>query len=240
MSLCWKGCVTILLSVVLAAALGCSQDAAKAPKDKKTSEKKSEAKPAKAEAEKPEPVKPEPVKPEPVKPEPVKPEPVKPEPVKPEPVKPEPVKPEPVKPEPVKPEPVKPEPAKPEPAKIKTSDSTPPVDEKKMNVSKQAYGKLPDGTEVDRYTLTNSNGLKVEVLDYGATIMTVETPDRNGKIGNITLHRDSLASYIEQKDGKYTTPFFGPGRGALLPTGSPRAVSRSTASSTRWPRTTTR
>ena len=160
MSVSWKGCLAIVLSAVLVAALGCSQEPSRGPKDKKTSERDFEAKPTEA--------------------------------------------------KPAKPEAEKPEPAKPEPAKAKTSDSTPPVDEKKMNVSKQAYGKLPDGTEVDRYTLTNSNGLKVEVLNYGATIMSVETPDRNGKLGIVTLHRDSFADYIEQKDGRYTTPFFGP------------------------------
>ena len=37
----------------------------------------------------------------------------------------------------------------------------------------------------------------------------VETPDRNGTIENITLHRDSLADYLEMKDGKRTTPYFG-------------------------------
>ena len=53
------------------------------------------------------------------------------------------------------------------------------------------------------------NGLKVKVINYGAIVTAVETPDRNGKIENITLYRDSLADYMEMKDGKPTTPFFG-------------------------------
>jgi aldose 1-epimerase len=94
----------------------------------------------------------------------------------------------------------------------KTSESkpadNPQTGEKKMAVSKKPYGKA-DGTEVDEYTLTNANGLRVKIITYGATITSVEVPDRTGKIENITLFRDSLADYTEVKDGKATTPFFG-------------------------------
>ena len=78
-----------------------------------------------------------------------------------------------------------------------------------MSVTKEAYGKMPDGTGIDRYTLTNAKGLKVKVINYGATLTDVETPDRNGKFANITLYRDSLADYMEMKGGKPTTPYFG-------------------------------
>ncbi len=87
------------------------------------------------------------------------------------------------------------------------------VDEKKMNVTKEAYGNLPDGTPdgtpIDQYTLSNPNGLKVKIINYGAITTAIETPDRNGHVENITLYRDSLADYLETKDGKATTPGFG-------------------------------
>lgn len=95
------------------------------------------------------------------------------------------------------------------PMETKTSETTPPVDAKKMNVAKQPYGKLADGTEVFEYTLSNPNGLKVKIISYGAIITAVETPDRNGKVENITLCRNSLQDYTELKNGKPTTPFFG-------------------------------
>ena len=78
-----------------------------------------------------------------------------------------------------------------------------------MSITKQPYGKLPDGTQIDEYTLTNSHGLKVKLINYGAITTAVETPDRNGKVENITLFRDSLPDYTEMKDGKPTTPYFG-------------------------------
>ncbi|MEI8376675.1 MAG: galactose-1-epimerase, partial [Planctomycetota bacterium] len=95
------------------------------------------------------------------------------------------------------------------PVETKPVPSKPAVDEKKMSVTHEAYGKLPDGTQIDQFTLCNPNGLKVKIINYGAVITAVETPDRNGKIENITLYRDSLADYMEMKDGKPTTPYFG-------------------------------
>jgi aldose 1-epimerase len=76
--------------------------------------------------------------------------------------------------------------------------------EKQMNVTKKPYGKLPDGTEVDLYTMTNNSGLKISIMSYGATITGVEAPDKAGKIENVALYRPSLADYL-----KKDTPFFG-------------------------------
>ena len=75
--------------------------------------------------------------------------------------------------------------------------------EAKMSISKESLGKTPEGAEVDQYTLSNANGLRVKIMTYGATITSVEVPDRNGKSENITLHRDSLADYLKGH------PFFG-------------------------------
>ncbi len=68
--------------------------------------------------------------------------------------------------------------------------------ETKMNCEKQLYGKLDDGTEVDVYTMTNDNGLRAKVITYGAMLISLETPDRDGKLDKITLFRDSLEDYV--------------------------------------------
>ena len=72
-----------------------------------------------------------------------------------------------------------------------------------MSIKKEPFGKTPEGEEVDLYTLTNAHGLRVKIMTYGATIIAVETPDRNGKLANITLSLDSLADYLKGH------PFFG-------------------------------
>ncbi len=68
--------------------------------------------------------------------------------------------------------------------------------EAKMGVNKEAFGETPDGTKVDLYTLTNDNGLKLKAMTYGAIITAVEVPNRDGKLENVTLHRDTLDDYL--------------------------------------------
>jgi len=63
-------------------------------------------------------------------------------------------------------------------------------------VKKSLFGRLPDGTAVDRYTLTNSHGLQADVMTLGATLITVKTPDRQGKLAPITLYLDTLDDYL--------------------------------------------
>src|SRR4030095_15086148 len=43
------------------------------------------------------------------------------------------------------------------------------------------FGKTKDGKDVSVFTLTNGHGTKVRLIDYGATLISVETPDKRGK-----------------------------------------------------------
>jgi aldose 1-epimerase len=65
-----------------------------------------------------------------------------------------------------------------------------------MSIAKKAIGKLPDGCQVDEYTLTNSSGLSAKIMTYGATLTAVEAPDRDGKLGVVTNYLDSLDDYV--------------------------------------------
>lgn len=76
----------------------------------------------------------------------------------------------------------------------------------KMGIGKESFGKAGD-REVERYTLTNDNGLAVRIMTYGATIIGVDTPDRNGRVANITLFLDNLEEYVKGH------PFFGSAAG---------------------------
>jgi aldose 1-epimerase len=88
-------------------------------------------------------------------------------------------------------------------AQSRSTPDAPQPSEAKMSVHKESYGKTPEGVEVDLYTLTNSKGLRVKIMTYGATIVSVETPDRNGKVENVTLSLDNLGEYLKGH------PFFG-------------------------------
>lgn len=68
---------------------------------------------------------------------------------------------------------------------------------KKMSIKKQAFGKTEDGKNVDLYTLTNSNGLKAEIITYGGIVTSLQVPDRNGKFADIVLGCDSPDEYAK-------------------------------------------
>jgi aldose 1-epimerase len=67
--------------------------------------------------------------------------------------------------------------------------------EAKLEITKTAYGTTSDGSEVSQYICTNKNGLVLEMIDYGATVIAVKTPDRKGKLANITLHCNDINGY---------------------------------------------
>lgn len=74
---------------------------------------------------------------------------------------------------------------------------------KPMTVAKTAFGKMPDGTKVSVYVMTNANGMQVSLLDYGATVKSIMVPDRNGAYANVSLGFSNLDNYREK------SPYFG-------------------------------
>jgi aldose 1-epimerase len=72
----------------------------------------------------------------------------------------------------------------------------------RAGITKTKWG-IADGKEVDLYTLTNSNGIQIKISNYGATITSWTTPDKNGTIENIVLGFDSLSGYLSKP------PYFG-------------------------------
>ncbi len=63
-------------------------------------------------------------------------------------------------------------------------------------VKEEVYGKMPDGREVRIYTLTNKNGLEARVTEYGAILVSMKTPDKNGKIADLTHGYDTLKGWL--------------------------------------------
>ena len=66
-----------------------------------------------------------------------------------------------------------------------------------MSIQREIFGHTQDGTEVELFTLTNRNGLRAKIMTYGATLTSVEVPDRAGRQTNVTLALDSLADYLK-------------------------------------------
>jgi aldose 1-epimerase len=71
-------------------------------------------------------------------------------------------------------------------------------------VSPADFGKTPDGTAVQIFTLTNEHGLEARICTYGGAVVSLKTPDRDGKMADIVLGFDSLAGYLNPAE-----PYFG-------------------------------
>jgi aldose 1-epimerase len=65
------------------------------------------------------------------------------------------------------------------------------------------FGRLPDGAEVDCWTLTDSAGTTARILTYGATLQSLSTPDRRGRPANVVLGFSDLGDYVRR------SPYFG-------------------------------
>jgi len=66
-----------------------------------------------------------------------------------------------------------------------------------MDIDKKPFGRTPDGRAVDIYTLTNTNGLEVKIINYGGIVVSLKTPARNGKFADIVLGYDRLDEYLK-------------------------------------------
>ncbi len=65
------------------------------------------------------------------------------------------------------------------------------------DVKRTPAGTLKDGTAIEAVTLSNAHGVSARILSYGATLQSLMGPDRNGKIADVVLGYDDLASYVD-------------------------------------------
>lgn len=71
-----------------------------------------------------------------------------------------------------------------------------------MKLEEKPFGRGPDGKDVTLSVIDNGT-MRISVMNYGATLTSVMTPDRGGRLGEITLGFDDLSGYL----GKH--PYFG-------------------------------
>jgi aldose 1-epimerase len=65
-------------------------------------------------------------------------------------------------------------------------------------ITQAIFGHLPDGRPVHIFTLTNRNGLTARVMEYGGALVSLTTPDRNGKMADVILGFDNLDQYVKE------------------------------------------
>ncbi len=64
-----------------------------------------------------------------------------------------------------------------------------------MSIIKKSFGKTSAGQSVDAFILENASGLTVKIINYGATIASVEVPDCEGNLVDVVLGFDDMAGY---------------------------------------------
>ena len=72
-----------------------------------------------------------------------------------------------------------------------------------MSITSQPFGETAEGTQIERYTLTNAHGLEAEIMTYGGTLIALRVPDRAGAFGDVVLGFDTLMPYLGEQ------PFIG-------------------------------
>lgn len=73
------------------------------------------------------------------------------------------------------------------------------TDETKSGLFISAFKKTIDEKENDLYVLKNTNGMEVTVINYGARIVSVMVPEKNGELRDVVLGFDSIDGYLNNK-----------------------------------------
>lgn len=78
-----------------------------------------------------------------------------------------------------------------------------PVILNQAKIVEDTFGTAPDGSEVTSYLLTNASGSRAELIDYGATLVSLYVPDASGEFADVVLGCDTVECYATQ------SPYFG-------------------------------
>ena len=73
-------------------------------------------------------------------------------------------------------------------------------EEEKISLSEKPFGKTKKGEPVTYFELSNTNGMTVGIIDFGATVTKILVPDKNGNTGDVVLGHDNMKSYEEKND----------------------------------------
>jgi aldose 1-epimerase len=84
------------------------------------------------------------------------------------------------------------------------------IAEARTTVTSQPFGKMPDGTPVEIYTLSDG-AFEARIATYGGIVVSLKAPDRNGKTADVVLGFDDLDGYVANFNGSADAYF-----GALI------------------------
>ena len=72
-------------------------------------------------------------------------------------------------------------------------------------VSVETFGSTSKKEEAVLYTLTNENGMSASITNYGAALVKLNVPDKEGKLRDVVLGYDDVTGY-EKGGGSFGAP----------------------------------
>jgi aldose 1-epimerase len=69
-----------------------------------------------------------------------------------------------------------------------------------MKLEKQFFGETADGDRADLYRLSNDTGMDLAITNYGAAVVELRIPDRNGNRADVVLGFDTLTGYLAHSE----------------------------------------
>lgn len=76
-------------------------------------------------------------------------------------------------------------------------------------LDKTAFDKVVDSKPVSLYTLNSGNGLIVQVTNFGLRIVSIWTPDKNGKYDDIAVGYENIDRYLNNQGERFLGPVVG-------------------------------
>ena len=75
--------------------------------------------------------------------------------------------------------------------------------ENKLSITESVWGTAPGGEEVKAFTLTNANGTKAVIIEFGGILHELHVPDQDGNLADVVLGCHSIEDYDT------VSPYFG-------------------------------
>jgi aldose 1-epimerase len=72
------------------------------------------------------------------------------------------------------------------------------------NLEPKNFTKQVDGKKVSLFILRNKKGMEVSVINFGAKIVSIHVPDKNGKMTDVVLGKSNIDDYMNDQE-----PYFG-------------------------------
>ncbi|HWP99126.1 MAG TPA: aldose epimerase family protein [Vicinamibacterales bacterium] len=71
-------------------------------------------------------------------------------------------------------------------------------------MTRAPFGRTPDGTAVEAFTLASGRGVELQAITYGGIIVSLRAPDREGRAADVVLGYENLDGYLRDN-----SPYFG-------------------------------